>query len=212
MKTEINYSQTYWSNKGKHEDLQEQLTKLIPTEGEVADHKANPALERFRVASNCYYDLYNNGLCNRAGEFRKAFGFSAVKLMERNRGLGYALTQKVIGLTETGMDAIILAAYTEQFPRQQGELSNKTFIDLTPRGCTTPEGNARVQAAQQEWDSVTHQLANLLKELLDCGVTFNSDGKVDRDAIHQIQALIGARDRKQEAFLRAVAGVPEQKS
>jgi hypothetical protein len=82
-------------------------------------------------------------------------------------------------------------------------------IDITPVGCQTPEGIARVQKAQQEWDSVTHQLANMLKELLDCGVTLNSDGKVDRDAIHQLNALIGARDRKQEAFLRAVAGAPE---
>jgi S-ribosylhomocysteine lyase LuxS involved in autoinducer biosynthesis len=81
-------------------------------------------------------------------------------------------------------------------------------IDITPVGCQTPEGNARVLAAQQEWDSATHLLANTLKELLDSGITLHRPdyNPPDRESMHQINALIGARDRKQEAFLRAVAG------
>lgn len=113
---EVDYSKTYWSNAGKHEDLNAKLTPLVPASGEVPNANLHPALETFRVASNCYYDLYNNGLCNRAQEFSKAFGFSASKMMARNRGLGWALTQEVIDRTETRMDEIILAAYAEQFP------------------------------------------------------------------------------------------------
>lgn len=112
------YSQTYWNNKGKHKNLQTALAELIPAAGEVKDADQNPALEKFRIASNCYYDLYNNGLCNRAKEFRKVYGFSAMKMMSRNaRGLGYDLTQEVIDRTESKMDEIILAAYVEQFPK-----------------------------------------------------------------------------------------------
>jgi hypothetical protein len=112
----VTYENTYWNNKGKHEDLVVEIAKLIPSVGEVKDADANRALETYRIAQNCYYDLYNNGLCNRAAEFRRAFGFSGTKLMERHAGLGYLLTQEVIDLTETRMDEIILAAYAEQFP------------------------------------------------------------------------------------------------
>ena len=51
-------------------------------------------------------------------------------------------------------------------------------------------------------DSVTHALANAVKEL------WNYGRNISPDDFHQIEALIGARDRKQEAFLRAVAGAP----
>ena len=73
-------------------------------------------------------------------------------------------------------------------------------IDLTPVGCQTPEGVKRVQDSQQEWDSATHLLANAVKEIME------DDQKPTPDDIHQLRVLIGARDRKQEAFLRAVAG------
>ena len=75
MTDKANYTQTYWCSKGKYPELNEALQKLIPAEGPVANAKKNRALEKFRKASNCYYDLYNNGLCNRATEFRGVFGF-----------------------------------------------------------------------------------------------------------------------------------------
>lgn len=78
-------------------------------------------------------------------------------------------------------------------------------IDLTPVGCQTPEGCKRIADAQDEWDRATHQLANVLKEMLDTCVY--GEG-FSGDELHQLKALIGARDRKQEAFLRAVAGAP----
>lgn len=73
---------TYWNKVGKYQELIDRLATLVPREGECP--KNSPALERFRVASNAYYDLYNNGLCNRAAEFRKAFGFSGVKFARDN--------------------------------------------------------------------------------------------------------------------------------
>ena len=134
---DANYANTYWCSKGKHESLKNELQPLIPAADAVPNADANPALEKFRVASNCYYDLYNNGLCNRAAEFRKVFGFSALKLMTRHRGLGRALTQKVIDRTEKRMDEIILAAHAEQFPRlnKLQELGIAPIADRSPIRC-----------------------------------------------------------------------------
>lgn len=73
-------------------------------------------------------------------------------------------------------------------------------IDLTPVGMSTPEGCKRVREAQAEFEDATHALANAVKERWDAGGYLLPS---DRD---KIRDLVGARDRKQEAFLRAVAG------
>lgn len=99
-----NYDKTYWGGKGKHEVLKAKLHTLIPFSGEVSEADKNPALEKFRRASNCYYDLYNNGLCNRGAEFSMIFGFNG-------RGV---LTQETVNETEKAMNKIILAAAKEQ--------------------------------------------------------------------------------------------------
>ena len=96
-------------------------------------------------------------------------------------------------------------------------------IDITPVGLQTPEGQKRVAEAQQEWDSATHLLANVLGEFISehsegilKAVDYLSsvdDSQINSDAVtedlHQLKALIGARDRKQEKFLRAVSGKPK---
>jgi hypothetical protein len=105
MTDKANYTQTYWCSKGKYPELNEALQKLIPAEGPVANAKKNRALEKFRKASNCYYDLYNNGLCNRATQFRNVFGFGAARS---------ELTQEIIDRTEDGINQIILLAAKEQ--------------------------------------------------------------------------------------------------
>jgi hypothetical protein len=111
----VDYSNTYWSRKGKYPEQNAALEKLIPDSGAVPNPRKNKALERFRVASNCYYDLYNNGLCNRAASFAKTFGFSGRALMAgRIKTGGLSLTQTLIDQTETWMDEIVLAAYQEQ--------------------------------------------------------------------------------------------------
>jgi hypothetical protein len=97
---------TYWNKTGKYQALYNTLSLLIPSEGSVPNAKDNPALEKLRKASNCYYDLFNNGLCNRATEFRKVFGFGGVWIAKE----GFPRCAKLEGK----MDEIILNASKEQ--------------------------------------------------------------------------------------------------
>ena len=97
---------TYWNGKGKYQKLYAILVAKIPVSGSVANPEQNPALEKLRIASNCYYDLYNNGLCNRAKEFRKVFGFGGTKIVKA--GLPYSAE------LETKVDSIVLDAAKEQ--------------------------------------------------------------------------------------------------
>lgn len=98
--------QTYWDNQGKYQTLYNLLFKLIPAEGSVPEPKKNKCLEKLRKASNCYYDLFNNGLCNRATEFRTVFGFGGTWISKER----FPFCEKL----ERKMDEIILAAAQEQ--------------------------------------------------------------------------------------------------
>lgn len=101
------YAHTYWADKGKYPQTLEALQTLVPEAGEVKDAENKPALEQFRIASNCYYDLYNNGLCNRGDEFEEVFGFAGPDYHDE-------LTQEVVDRTEDAMNRIIVAAAQEQ--------------------------------------------------------------------------------------------------
>lgn len=46
------------------------LDEMIPLEGSVRNANKNRALERFRKATNVVYDIFNNGLCNKAKSLR----------------------------------------------------------------------------------------------------------------------------------------------
>jgi hypothetical protein len=91
-------------------------------------------------------------------------------------------------------------------------------VDLTPRGCTTPEGRARVLVAQQAFDDSAAALANAAMEFFDNhgnlvmeairGVEDAALRKELRKQFSGVTALMTARLRAQEAFLRAVAGAP----
>lgn len=50
----------YWNSEGKYQEEADQLEKLVPSEG----HCQNNDVDLFRVASNIYYDILNNGGCN----------------------------------------------------------------------------------------------------------------------------------------------------
>jgi hypothetical protein len=98
---------SYWNHTGRYQDLYTKLNDLIPAEGAVPDARTkNRKLEKLRVAANCYYDLFNNGLCNRAAEFRRVFGFGGKMIV--------ASRYQDIGALEELMDEIILAAALEQ--------------------------------------------------------------------------------------------------
>lgn len=51
---------TYWNNEGNYQVQYDELKKLIPLEGKAPTQK----LELLRVATNMYYDVYNNGGMN----------------------------------------------------------------------------------------------------------------------------------------------------
>ena len=51
---------TYWNGSGKYQELTDDIEKLIPRQGAAG----TPELDLFRISSNAYYDLYNNGGCN----------------------------------------------------------------------------------------------------------------------------------------------------
>lgn len=98
---------SYWSGNRKYQKLYERLHALVPVEGSVPNARTtNRALEKLRKASNCYYDLFNNGLCNRAAEFRQVFGFGGKFIAEHHFMHCEKLEQKV--------DEIVLAAAREQ--------------------------------------------------------------------------------------------------
>lgn len=107
---------TYWNSNGRYQVIADRLRELIPVEGSVAQPRKNKALERFRVASNCYYDLYNNGLCNRTAQFNHVFKTSAKspRYCFRSSYGGYKWYNEFHVMIEERMDEIILAAAAEQ--------------------------------------------------------------------------------------------------
>ena len=103
---------TYWNRNGKYNDLAEKLQALIPIEGAVENPRKNKKLEKFRKAVNCYYDLYNNGLCNRASSFAKVFGIPTREYKLFGRYTRY--DQSLYIETEEVMDKIVYEAALEQ--------------------------------------------------------------------------------------------------
>lgn len=68
---------TSWGINPGFKRLQEKLDELVPFSGKVPQGRSkNKALEKFRVASNLAYDLFNNGLMNRRSQFRGFFGWA----------------------------------------------------------------------------------------------------------------------------------------
>lgn len=103
---------TYWNSKGKYQHLVSKLEVLIPDEGHVPNRKSGgKALEKFRKAANCYHDLYNNGLCNRAAEFRQVFGIASSKYIGR---CATRFVDELYLLVEEKMNEFIMAAAIEQ--------------------------------------------------------------------------------------------------
>lgn len=101
----------YWNNNGTYQHMINFLDDRVPAEGRVQNPKKNPALERFRCASNAYYDLFNNGGGNRPDAVRKFFGNARFWI---NNG---CVIERVYALTEPVMDEIVLNAYNEQMAK-----------------------------------------------------------------------------------------------
>jgi hypothetical protein len=105
-------AKTYWNGTGRYQEQADLLETLIPASGPVYDAEgANKHLDAFRRAVNCYYDLYNNGLFNRAREFKALFKMSGSADPER---------------VEDKMTQFILAAMQEQFGNNE-EQTGESF-------------------------------------------------------------------------------------
>lgn len=106
----------YWNEQGTYQALVTPLQALIPAVGEVPQgKKQNKHLERFRKAMNCYYDLYNNGLCNRAREFSRLYKISGVpREINARRYQASFLSFYTQICIDTAMDDFIIKAYQEQ--------------------------------------------------------------------------------------------------
>lgn len=136
---------TYWGSNGKYQTVYEKLHTLIPHSGPLPEARSSQrALEKLRVASNCYYDLFNNGLCNRAAEFRRVFGFGGKYIVESR-------FQDVDQLEEA-MDRIILAAAKEQGIEMLSEDVTELLKIFQSR-----LGNSREQCSEYDqplWDRI----------------------------------------------------------
>lgn len=70
------------------------------------------------MATNCYYDLFNNGLCNRSKDFYRVFRFSPFKAFPQTwcgniAGIDFKAI-KSDGRVDRHMDTIIYSAALEQ--------------------------------------------------------------------------------------------------
>jgi hypothetical protein len=75
-------------------------------------------------------------------------------------------------------------------------------IDLTPRGCTTPQGCERTSKAIDAFNASAHEVANRANDLL----AARTNGTVTGYDWEEIETAVKARELAQEEFLRAVAG------
>tara|TARA_R110000868_G_scaffold236522_3_gene490577 strand:- start:647 stop:1000 length:354 start_codon:yes stop_codon:yes gene_type:complete len=67
----ISRMNSYWDKTGKYQADADALTCRVPASGDI---KGQPKLERFRKASNAYYDLFNNAGFNRPQLITATFG------------------------------------------------------------------------------------------------------------------------------------------
>lgn len=97
---------SFWMGDNPLQKKYNKLCKLIPDRNAVPyGDGINKHLELLRQAANCYYDLYNNGLCNRKDEYKVLF-----------KGVGYKLdTVKRCQRIENRMSEYVEKAFEEQF-------------------------------------------------------------------------------------------------
>ena len=93
------------------------LDEMIPLEGSVRNVNKNRALERFRKATNVVYDIFNNGLCNKAKSLR-VLGLKRYDLpLEEYRGgelLMRANWERIREIVTPIYEQILLEAVKEQ--------------------------------------------------------------------------------------------------
>lgn len=99
-----------WGVSEEMQTIVEVLNKRIPFSGKCEGSRSfNKNLEKFRVAQNCLYDLFNNGLMNRKANFRQIFG--GVPISTRPTQFEFDYANRWV---EPKFRKIILAAVEEQ--------------------------------------------------------------------------------------------------
>lgn len=106
--------QSFWNSNSDIQHVADELSDLVPAMGSVPEPRKNKALERFRRATNCYYDLYNNGLDNRRQEFYRLFKVRVSDFYipwKRGREIDF---DRIMPVVEPIMRSFVLAAAAEQ--------------------------------------------------------------------------------------------------
>lgn len=106
--------QSYWDNNGKFQALATELQKLVPASGKVVMPRKNKKLEKFRAASNAYYDIFNNGGCNRYHEIRYHFQTSVQAHTIGRGNMRRVRWNGIAAHVDPIMDKIVLEAAVEQ--------------------------------------------------------------------------------------------------
>ena len=92
--------------------------EIFPDQGEVVDKKNNPALEKFRKAQNVAYDIFNNGLGNKARQCKGALGFCKrdlpLEIYSGGRCVMPARWDRIEEMVEEAFTPIVMAAAKEQ--------------------------------------------------------------------------------------------------
>jgi hypothetical protein len=104
------FKHSYWCDRGRLKTLADKLHERIPQSGEIP---AFPKLDKYRVACNCYHDLFNNGLCNRAAEFRGVFGFSPRRQYPKGSSIDFQ-NEEMNARLNAIFDLIVTEAAIEQ--------------------------------------------------------------------------------------------------
>jgi len=104
----------YWSSRGRYQSLADKLAELIPVMGEIENAEQRPELELFRLAQNCYYDIFNNGVCNYEEEIWEMF-----RVTPKDADIE-SDDENLFKRTEPVMDSIILDAYAAEFTNKGG--------------------------------------------------------------------------------------------
>jgi hypothetical protein len=95
--------------------LRDKLNEMIPLSGACENARTtNKALDKFRRAQNVIYDLFNNGLCNRRGEYRRMFGEVPLPGIRSQHYISNIRWSQIEDEVEANFTPIILAAAKEQ--------------------------------------------------------------------------------------------------
>jgi hypothetical protein len=87
-------------------------------------------------------------------------------------------------------------------PAGSEAITSHMTIDITPVGCSTPEGAARVQNAMREFADATANVANEADQILD----YHDQDDLGPQEWQVLRDLLAVRRVKQDALLNAVAG------